>query len=132
MKLVVFPYAFWIKILGLLIVAAGVLIYFIEGTSDINQLAMVLSWGFIFIFFSKEKVDDEMIQGLKFRSLAYAVIIAFSITHLYNYLFLNLNFRPGYDRILSVSAYQFLAFTLIIATANFYYMKRRSAISEGE
>lgn len=131
-----FPYGYWTKILGVVIIAAGIISYFLQyyknGAFDLNELAVGLSWGFVFIFFSKEKTDDEMIQGLKFRSLSKAIIIAFSITQLYNYFFLNLSFKREHDNILSISAYQFLALTLIIATANFHYLKSRSAINEEE
>lgn len=130
-----FPYSYWTKILGLVIIVAGVISFFQQyykkGIFDLNELAIGLSWGFVFIFFSKEKIDDEMIHGLKFRALTWAVIVAFSITHLFNYLFLNWRFKRGHDVILSISAYQFLALTLIIATVNFYYLKHQ-ATSNGE
>jgi hypothetical protein len=131
-----FPYSYWTKILGLLIITAGVLSFFLQyskkGIFDFNELAIGFSWGFVFIFFSKEKTDDEMMQGLKFKALTRAIIIAFFITHLYNYLFLNWHFKRDQDRILSISAYQFLALTLIIATATFYFMKRQATLNEGE
>lgn len=113
--------------MGVLIIIAGVISFFLQhykkGVFDFNELAVGLSWGFVFIFFSKEKTDDEMIRSLKFKALAVAVIIAFSITHLYNYLFLNWRLKREDDIILSISAYQFLALTLMIATAYFYYLK---------
>ena len=73
-----------------------------------------------------------MIQGLKFKALTRAVIIAFSITHLYNYIFLNWRFKREHDMILSISAYQFLALTLIIATISFHYLKRQATLNEAE
>ncbi|MBX2921187.1 MAG: hypothetical protein KF746_03270 [Chitinophagaceae bacterium] len=131
-----FPYAYWVKILGVLIILACIVIfsmkYYYKGIFDFNELAVGLSWGFVFFFFSKEKTDDEMMRGLKFRSLSNAIIIAFSITQLYNYFFLNLSFNREHDDILSISAYQFLALTLIIATVNFYYLKHRLSINEVE
>ncbi len=131
-----FPYAYRIKILGVIITLAGIVIfsmkYYNKGVFDFNELAVGLSWGFLFFFFSKEKTDDEMMRRLKFRSLSNAIIIAFSITQLYNYFFLNLSFNQEHDSILSISAYQFLALTLIIATVNFYYLKSRSTINGGE
>jgi hypothetical protein len=124
-----FPYSYGAKILGLIIILAGVISFFLQhhrkGIFDINELALGFSWGLVFIFFSKEKTDDEMMQGLKFRALARAIIIAFFITHLYNYLFLNWDFTRQHDKILSISAYQFLALTLIIATSIFYYLKHQ-------
>ncbi len=131
-----FPYSYWIKALGVLIAIAGFISFFQQyhkkGVYDFNELAVGLSWGFVFIFFSKEKTDDEMIRSLKFKALAKAVFVAFSITHLYNYLFLNWRLKREHDIILSISAYQFLALTLMIATGYFYYLKQRIISNEGE
>ena len=131
-----FPYSYWAKILGILLILAGIFSFFQQhykkDVYDFNELAVGLSWGFVFIFFSKEKMDDEMVRSLKFKALTIAVIIAFSITHLYNYIFLNWHFERGKDVILSISAYQFLALTLMIATAYFYYLKYRMTLNEGE
>ena len=52
-----FPYSYWAKILGVLIVIAGIISFFLQyykkGVYDFNELAVGLSWGFVFIFFSK-------------------------------------------------------------------------------
>ncbi|HRO44545.1 hypothetical protein [Agriterribacter sp.] len=131
-----FPYSYWTKILGILIIIAGVISFFRQyhkkGIFDINELAIGLSWGLVFIFFSKERTDDEMIHGLKFKALTWAIIVAFSITELYNYLFLNWRFKRGHDIILSVSAYQFLALTLIIAIISFHYLKHKATLNDAE
>ncbi|HRN55041.1 MAG TPA: hypothetical protein PLL71_01240 [Agriterribacter sp.] len=131
-----FPYSYWTKILGLLIIIAGVISFFQQyhkkGIFDTNELAVGLSWGLVFIFFSRERTDDEMIHGLKFKALTRAIIVAFSITHLYNYLFLNWRFKRDHDMILSVSAYQFLTLTLIIATISFHYLKYQATLKETE
>ena len=131
-----FPYSYWTKILGLLIIIAGVISFFQQyhkkGIFDTNELAIGLSWGLVFIFFSKERTDDEMIHGLKFKALTRAIIVAFFITHLYNYLFLNWRLKREHDMILSISAYQFLALTLIIATIRFHYLKHQATLNETE
>lgn len=131
-----FPYSRWTKVLGLLIIIAGFISFFQQyyrkGIFDSNELAIGFSWGLVFIFFSKEKTDDEMIHGLKFKALARAIIVAFSLTHLYNFIFLNWRFKREHDIILSISAYQFLALTLIIATGSFYYLKHQATINEDE
>jgi hypothetical protein len=131
-----FPYSYWAKILGLVLILIGIASFFIQhnrkGVFDFNELAIGFSWGLVFIFFSKEKTDDEMMQGLKFKALTRAVIVAFFITHLYNYIFLNWRFKRENDLILSISAYQFLALTLLIATAIFYYLKRQATLNEVE
>lgn len=131
-----FPYSYWTKMLGLMIIIAGIVSFFLQhqkkGFFDVNELAVGLSWGLVFIFFSKEKTDDEMMQGLKFKALTRAIIVAFFITHLYNYLFLNWSFKRGADTILSISAYQFLALALVIATGSFYYLKHQATSIENE
>ena len=131
-----FPYSYWTKILGVLIIAGGMISFFQQyhkkGIFDTNELAIGLSWGLVFIFFSKERTDDEMIHGLKFKALTRAIIVAFFITHLYNYLFLNWRFNREHDMILSISAYQFLALTLIIATISFHYLKHQATLNETE
>ncbi|MEI9946073.1 MAG: hypothetical protein WDN26_17855 [Chitinophagaceae bacterium] len=131
-----FPYSYWTKILGLLVIIAGIISFFLKynrkGIFDLNELAIGFSWGLVFIFFSKERTDDEMIQGLKFKALTRAIIVAFFITHLYNYIFLNWRFKREHDIILSISAYQFLALTLIIATGSFYYLKRQATLNTEE
>ncbi|MGN6491147.1 MAG: hypothetical protein ACTHLE_04065 [Agriterribacter sp.] len=133
MKQTSFPYSHWVKLLGIAVIIAGAISFFAKhnktGIFDFNELATGLSWGLLFIFFSKEKTDDEMIHSLKFKALAMAVISAFSITHLYNYFFLNWRLARPNGIIGSVSAYQFLALTLIIATGCFYYMKHQAALS---
>lgn len=131
-----FPYSYWTKILGLLIIIAGAISFFQQyhkkGIFDINVLAIGLSWGLVFIFFSKERTDDEMIHGLKFKALTRAIIVAVSITQLYNYFFLNWRFKRENDIILSISAYQFLALTLIIATISFHYLKYKATLNNAE
>lgn len=131
-----FPYSYWTKILGVLIIIAGIISFFQQyhkkGVYDFNELAIGLSWGFVFIFFSRERTDDEMIRSLKFKALTMAVIVAFSITHLYNYLFLNWRLEREKNIILSISAYQFLALTLMIATGYFYYLKHQVTLNEEE
>lgn len=122
--------------MGLAIIIAGVISFFLKyqrkGIFDLNELAIGCSWGPVFVFFSREKIDDEMIHGLKFKVLTRAIIVTFFITHLYNYLFLNWYFKRGQDIILSISAYQYLALTLIIATTSFYYLKHRELLNGEE
>lgn len=125
-----FPYGYWVKILGIAIALFSVILFLVQYYSkavlDLNDLGVGLSWGFVFIFFSKEKTEDEMIQNLKFKALTWAIIVAFALTHLFNYVFLNWYYERGHSRILSISAYQFLALALIIATANFHYLKQQA------
>jgi hypothetical protein len=122
------------KFLGVGIILLGVFSFFRQhyrkDVFDFNELAIGLSWGLVFIFFSKEKADDEMVHELKFKALTRAVISSFLATHLYNYFFLNWRFNREYDVILSISAYQFLALTMIIATTIFYFLKHQVTANE--
>ena len=131
-----FPYSPWTKRLGFLIILVGSISFFYRhrknGVFDFNELAIGVCFGFFFIFFSKEKKDDEMIHQLKFKALARAVIVSFFLTHLYNYLFLNWRFQRENGMILSISAYQFLAVTLVIATGIFYWQKKQSVLMGDE
>jgi hypothetical protein len=122
-----FPYSFWSKILGIAVILAGMVMFIVRykrnGTLDYNELAIGFSWGLLFVFFSRERTEDEMMRELKFKALTRSLIVSFFATHLYNYVFLNWSYHKKDDMILSISAYQFLALTLILATAGFYYMK---------
>jgi hypothetical protein len=122
--------------LGFAIILLGIASFFLQhyrkGIFDFNELAIGFSWGLVFIFFSKEKKDDEMMQGLKFKVLTRSIIVAFFITHLYNYIFLNWRFDRKHDFILSISAYQYLALTLLMATLSFYYLKHQAMSNEDE
>ena len=136
MKQNTFPYSYWAKVLGLVLMLTGIFSFFAKykrkGIYDINELAIGFSWGLMFIFFSKEKTDDEMIHTLKFKALARAMTISFFFTHLYNYIFLNWQLKRVNGIILSISAYEFFALTLLIATASFYYLKRQATINAAE
>lgn len=122
-----FPYSYWFKILGLLMVLAGIVFfartYFHQDRLDFNDLSVGMSWGLVFIFFSRERQDDEMIHSLKYKALTRAIIIVFFITQSYNYIFLNWNFKRGRDTIQSISAYQFMALALLVATGYFYLLR---------
>jgi hypothetical protein len=127
MKKRTFPYAPWFKGLGIILVLIGIASFLNQhrktGVFDYNELAVGACFGFLFIFFSREKNDDEMVHQLKFKAITRSLFITFFITHLYNYIFLNWRYQRDNDLILSVSAYQFLAITLIMATGMFYFQR---------
>jgi len=131
-----FPYSYWTKILGLVIIVVGIFSFFQQhhkkGIFDFNELAVGCSWGLLFIFFSREKTDDEMIQGLKFKALTRAIIVGFFMTHLYNYIFLNWDLDRKHNVILSISAYQFLSLTLALATILFYFLRYQASLNEDQ
>jgi hypothetical protein len=123
----IFPYAPWVKVLGLLIVLIGAFSFFNQyrktGIFDYNELALGACFGFLFIFFSRERTDDEMVHQFKFKAITRSVFITFFATHLYNYIFLNWRYSRDNSMIMSISAYQFLAITLILATGIFYFKR---------
>ena len=136
MKKRAFPYAPWFKGLGLVLILIGITSFIYRynknGVFDYNELAIGLCFGLLFIFLSKEKVDDEMIHHLKFKALTKAVFVSFFLMHLYNYFFLNWRFNRENGMILSISAYQFLAITLILATCIFYFEKKQIEVKGEE
>jgi hypothetical protein len=136
MKQTSFPYSYAAKIFAVLIIVCGIisssLKYYEKGIFDLNELSMNFSWGFLFIFFSKEKTDDEMIESLKFKALTWSIFVTFSFASIYNYLFLNWRYEREHDRTLSISAYLFFSLMLIIATARFYYLKRQATLNKEE
>jgi hypothetical protein len=61
MKKSSFPYSYWTKFLGLLVIIAGVVSFFLQyqkkGIFDFNELAVGLSWGlFLSSFPEKEQM----------------------------------------------------------------------------
>lgn len=130
MKSSFFPYSYWLKWIGWLILISRIITVYLkyldDGIFDLNNLAMGFCLGLFFIFFSEEKADDEMIHSLKYKALITAVIVGFSAMHLYNYIYLNKGLKRGHGIVQSISAYQFLALTLILATGIFYFLRYRA------
>jgi hypothetical protein len=120
-----YPYK-W-KIAGILFLLWGAFSFFSKymhyAIWDFDLFSGLACWGLCFIFFSKEKRDDERIHHLKFRALTWAVPTGFFITHLVNYLFLNQEEPNSGKYIQSISAYSSLALILVIAVGAFYYFK---------
>jgi len=125
----VFSYAYKMKIIGILCILWGFYSFFSKywryQLLDINLIAGLCCWGLIFIFFSKEKTDDERIHHLKFQALTWAVPVGFFITHLINYFFLSSQEPDSGKLIQSLSAYESLGIILLLALALFYYLKQR-------
>lgn len=114
-----FPYHPAVKILGalLLLFACTGIVYKILHHQDYASFApglQLISLGLVFIFFSKEKYDDERIHQLKFQSLTWGVLTTYFMTMGVSYLF----------RVPSV--HEFLSVALLLTTAMFYILKQRS------
>lgn len=120
-------YSTRLKYIGIFFIVLGVISLFCNGSHHyplyhLNMLCKELSWGFCFIFFSKEKVDDERIHMLKFRSLAFGVPIGLAITHLLNYYFI-INWEHNGGAPESISGSQSLVIILGLSLAAFYFQK---------
>src|SRR5215207_3910798 len=92
MNKVLFPYHPAVKILGvlLLVFACAGIIYKILSHQDGSSLTpgfQIFSLGLVFIFFSKEKHDDERIHQFKFQSLTWGVLTSYFITQTITYLY---------------------------------------------
>lgn len=116
MTKVLFPYHPAVKILGvlLLLFACTGIIYKILNQHDDSSLTpglQVFSLGLIFIFFSKEKHDDERIHQLKFQSLTWGVLTSYFVTLTITYFFR------------APSTHEFLCLALLLTTAMFYILK---------
>lgn len=123
----VFAYSYKMKIVGTLLIGWGIYAFFSKyrqyNLIDLNLLASLSCWGLVFIFFSKEKTDDERIHQVKFQSLTWAVPAGLSITHLINYFFLSRDEPVSGKLIGSISAYQSLVIILLLAFGLFHYLK---------
>ncbi|GAB3921223.1 hypothetical protein [Larkinella terrae] len=125
----VFAYSYYMKIVGILCILWGLFSFFINYRQhqiiDLNLLTGLSCWGLVFIFFSREKVDDERIHQLKFHALTWALPVGLAVTHLINYFFLNAQEPDSGKPYQSISAYQSLVLILVLATSLFHYLKRR-------
>jgi len=107
-----FPLKF--KILGIVIIGLAVVLQVIAllktGVYEFRT-APVISAGLFFIFFSREKIDDERVHQFKFKALT----IAFTAIYLLSFGFNYLSYQA--------SLHQFVVMVLAFATAVFYYAK---------
>ncbi|GAA4433021.1 hypothetical protein GCM10023091_06050 [Ravibacter arvi] len=125
----VFAYSHKMKIVGTLLIIWGIYAFISKYRQhdllDLNLLSGLSCWGLVFIFFSKEKIDDERIHQVKFQALAWAVPAGLVITHLINYFFLSQ--EPASGKLTgSISAYQSLVIILLLAFGLFHYLKYKN------
>jgi hypothetical protein len=123
----VFAYSYKMKLVGILLILWGIFSFASKYRQfhvvDYNLLSGLICWGLIFIFFSKEKIDDERIHQVKFQALTWAVPIGLSITHLINYFLLSADAGKLMD---SISAYHSLVMILMLALGLFHYLKYKN------
>lgn len=123
----VFAYSYRMKVVGVLLILWGIYSFFSKywqsDLVDLNLISSLTCWGLVFIFFSKEKVDDERVHQAKFQALTWSVPAGLFITHTINYFLLS---KPEPDSqivIDSISAYHSLAMILLLALGLFHYLK---------
>jgi hypothetical protein len=112
-----FPYhpaVKWLGVLLLLFACTGIVYKILHQHDYVSFSAgfQIFSLGLVFIFFSKEKYDDERIHQLKFQSLTWGVLTTYFVTLLVTYLFR------------TPSVHEFLSLALLLTTVMFYMLKR--------
>ena len=126
----IFYYSYRMKLVGILCILWGLYSFFSKYWRyqlwDINLITALSCWGLIFIFFSREKIDDERIHHFKFQALTWAVPVGLFITHLINYFFLSPEEPNSGKLIQSLSAYESLLIVLLLALGVFYVLKSRN------
>lgn len=125
-----FAYSHKMKVLGLMLILWGIYSfvskYWQHNLVDLNLMASLACWGLVFIFFSKEKIDDERVHQAKFQALTWSVPAGLFITHLINYVALSKAEPDSVTLIDSISAYQSLALILLLAFGMFHYLKLKN------
>ncbi len=124
-----FTYPFWIKILGVILILTGLGVFLFRSNvyeiEDFIGFSSPLSFGLMMIFFSKERVTDERTIYLKFKSLALAVPLAAILASIYNYSKNFKAYRINIDNWYSISAFEYLSITMLIALVTFHFLKAR-------
>lgn len=108
-------------IAALLIVAAAATHLLNTGYADWNSGAdMVYVMGLIYLFFSKEKIEDERVQLLKLKAICVAFFNGWAITGLVRFV-VYLQDRSTPPR--TMSAYDVMLVTLVIAFGLFHFWR---------
>lgn len=129
MKDYVFHYPHYFRYLGLtlLVLSMGILIYRFTsfGIFDLTAFCTPAAFSMVFIYFSKEKLNDERVVLLKFKALALAIPIAGLIIVLLDYSVNRTGYSIETDSWYSHSAFEYLTLALILAFAIFHFLKFR-------
>jgi hypothetical protein len=120
-------YSYRWKIAGILFILWGIVSFLFKHRRfaiwDLNLLSGLICWGLCFIFFSKERTDDERVHHLKFRAVTWGLPTGLLITHLINYFFLSQEEPDSGKYVQSISAYSSAAIVLVITLSTYYYLK---------
>ena len=116
-----------LKLLAAILILVAATIHLVNsGYRDWNSggdLAYVL--GFLFLFFTKESVEDERVRALKLKALTVAFAVGYVATVVSK---LWLNSRPDFPR--AISAFDFMLVVLVTAFAQFHYWQWRDGRPE--
>lgn len=113
---------------ALLIVAAATVHLFNTGYRDWNAGAdMAYVMGLLYLFFSKEKIEDERVQLLKLKAICIAFFNGWAVTGAVRFV-VYLQDRSTPPR--TMSAYDVMFVTLIIALACFHFWRWQDGRAE--
>lgn len=89
------------------------------------RLSYLSAIALVFIFFSKEKYNDERIIQLKYQALAVGITVAILISMLIGWYINQINgYQATSDRWFVLSAFEYLTITLLLSLGYFHYLKR--------
>jgi hypothetical protein len=120
----------------LVLVLAPVLHVAIPGSSWIRTSAAIAA-GLMMIFFSRERIHDGRVQDLKFKALNAAFSVSFTLALIVNW-FLNRDFDVTRDFdgatgvLRSISAFDLIVLTMVVALALFHYWRFQDAASSAD
>jgi hypothetical protein len=120
--------------LALVLAAAPLLHYVVPGASWIRTSAAIAG-GLMMLFFAREAIDDERVRDLKLKAINTAFSVSFSLTLIVNW-FLNRDFdaRRDFDgatgTLRSISAFDLIALTMLVALALFHYWRLQDGAAE--
>ena len=126
-----------VKRLGVLIVVVGapVVHYALPGAFWIRTSAAIAA-GLMMIFFSQEPINDERVQNLKLKAVNAAFSVSFTLTLIINWLLnrefdITRDFNGATGNWRSISAFDLIVLSMVIALALFHYWRFQDSHSSG-
>ena len=114
--------------LGLLIIAVVLFIaqWAITGSPNL-ELSQLSTIGLVFIFFSKEKYNDERIIQLKYKALTIGITLGIIISILIGWYVNQVNgYQSRSDQWFVLSAFEYLTIAFLISLVYFQYLKKNA------
>lgn len=102
------------------------LLHFVIPGAFWGRTSAAFAGGLMMVFFSREAVHDERIDRLKLRAVSAAFSVSFTLTLILNWLLnrdfdVSRDFTGGAAAWRSISAFDLIAVTMIVALALFRY-----------